>query len=219
MFKLIRFDFSLILSSMIWRIFYIAFIILFAAMIPFDTHRAIRNASELILGPTIFFTCNILTFLTFAAPLSKNHVSKIGGNYTKIVFSLPIKKQVILNSKYLALMIYSLLIASYIIFLSSVTFLIMGRMPTLVFLQRLVVPVFSSILFFGSLYLASFFVTNKHTIISTVIYFISMTLFMIFFSKEEMTTMTYSWQLLLFSCLFCCASYITSTLLYRYRSY
>lgn len=219
MFKLIKFDVSLIIHSMIWRIFYIVFLVLFAFIIPFTTHGAIRKTSEVNLGPTLFFICNILTYLTFAAPLSRNNISKIGGNYTKIIFSLPIAKRMILNSKYLSLILYSLLVTIYIVILSSVTFFIMGSTPSFALLQRLILPVFSAVLFFGSLYLLSFFATNHHTIISTVIYFVSIMSFVMFASKENMIALTYSWHLFNISILFTFFSYILSNFLYRYRSY
>lgn len=220
MLKLIKFDFSLILKSHIWRIFYILFLILFAIIVPITTYNAIvTSTNEVNLGETLFFTCNIFTFLTFAAPMSKNNISKIGGNYTKIILSLPMSKRTVLLGKYASLMICSLLVTLYILILSLITFTVMGEMLSLVFLQALLIPVISSILFFGALYLMAFFIVKNHATVSAFIYFISMMSFMILMAKETVFLIINDWYLLLFSITSLVVSYMLSAILLRFKSF
>ncbi len=216
MLKLIKFDFNLILSSLVWRVYYTLFILSLTVMVPYATYQVITN-TEFNLIPTIFMACNILMFFTFAAPFCKNNASKTGGLYTRILYSLPTSKKMILGSKYLLLISYCIVLTLYVFVLSSITFMILGNTPSWVFLQNFIGSILTCIIFFGSLYLASFFTTNHYTVVSTFIYSISIAGF--FILVEAVEILNFRWYLLVLSILVMCVSFLISALFHRYRSY
>lgn len=185
MFKLLLFDMKILMKNTYIigvSILFLLAIILLSSVSTIDIIHSEKNAFDLISNG-LFFQATILTFFIVALPIiSNDRVKKeiVGGNYQKILFSIPFSKKELITLKFFNIVIYALFTISLSIIASTITFIVQGIPINSYTLYLLAFCLFLPIATVGSFYLVAMFTSNHTNIFAGIIYLLSILIFGVF---------------------------------------